>query len=118
MLRNFRNILQTQKITVKDPAALILKEFVLVTRGTAILEGDNYQTLQRRVTIEPFFIQNKEVTNLWYKRFMQDLAKTNLAEALKMMPDTATWVNDFKYSYNEPMKIFYFSHEAYQKLPS
>ena len=32
-------------------------------------------------------------------------------------PDTAVWLKDFKYSYNEPMFHTYFSHEAYGDYP-
>lgn len=32
-------------------------------------------------------------------------------------PDTAVWIKDFNYSYNEPMHNDYFSHSAYDNYP-
>jgi gliding motility-associated lipoprotein GldK len=36
---------------------------------------------------------------------------------LNIYPDEAVWVNDFDYSYNEPMFYDYFTHEAYGDYP-
>lgn len=38
-------------------------------------------------------------------------------EVLKVYPDTAVWVKDFSYSYNDPMHQDYFSHDAYSQYP-
>ena len=38
-------------------------------------------------------------------------------EGLEIYPDTAVWVRDFEYSYNEPMHNDYFWHEAYGDYP-
>lgn len=32
-------------------------------------------------------------------------------------PDTLVWINDFSYSYNEPMVKYYFSHPRYMRYP-
>lgn len=36
---------------------------------------------------------------------------------VKVYPDTAVWVKDFNYSYNDPMLNEYFSHSAYDDYP-
>ena len=36
---------------------------------------------------------------------------------IRVYPDTAVWVKDFKYSYNTPMHNNYFSHDAYSDYP-
>ena len=36
---------------------------------------------------------------------------------VQVYPDTAVWVKDFEYSYNDPMLSEYFSHSAYDDYP-
>jgi gliding motility-associated lipoprotein GldK len=38
-------------------------------------------------------------------------------EVVNIYPDTTVWLNDFKYSYIEPMHKLYFSHPAYANYP-
>lgn len=38
-------------------------------------------------------------------------------EELHIYPDTAVWVKDFNYSYNDPMHQDYFAHQAYNDYP-
>ena len=38
-------------------------------------------------------------------------------ESVNIYPDTTVWINDFKYSYNEPMHNDYFWHDAYSNFP-
>jgi len=38
-------------------------------------------------------------------------------EVIQIYPDTLVWMNDFSYSYNEPLVKKYFSHPAYQNFP-
>ncbi len=38
-------------------------------------------------------------------------------ERINIYPDTTVWINDFKYSYNEPMHNDYFWHDAYSTYP-
>ena len=38
-------------------------------------------------------------------------------ETIEIYPDTTVWINDFKYSYNEPMHNDYFWHDAYSNYP-
>jgi gliding motility-associated lipoprotein GldK len=44
----------------------------------------------------------------------KDFVKT---EELPIYPDTAVWIKDFAYSYNEPMHNDYFWHKAYGDYP-
>mgnify|MGYP000956181540 CR=1 FL=1 len=43
-----------------------------------------------------------------------DFVKT---EQVNVYPDTAVWIKDFAYSYNEPMHNDYFWHKAYKSYP-
>ena len=36
---------------------------------------------------------------------------------VEVYPDTAVWVKDFNYSYNDPMHQDYFWHQAYNEYP-
>jgi len=38
-------------------------------------------------------------------------------EELLVYPDTTVWIRDFNYSYNDPMHLDYFSHQAYDDYP-
>lgn len=44
-------------------------------------------------------------------------AKHLKTEIVNVYPDTTAWMNDFSYSYNEPMFKEYFWHEAYGEYP-
>tara|TARA_B100001250_G_C19751630_1_gene768026 strand:+ start:1 stop:1482 length:1482 start_codon:yes stop_codon:yes gene_type:complete len=41
----------------------------------------------------------------------------NRRETIEIYPDTAVWIVDFKYSYNEPMHAHYFTHDAFSNYP-
>lgn len=40
-----------------------------------------------------------------------------IKEEVEVYPDTAVWIRDFAYSYNEPMHNDYFWHDAYSEYP-
>lgn len=40
-----------------------------------------------------------------------------IREEIEVYPDTAVWIRDFNYSYNEPMHNDYFWHHAYSDYP-
>lgn len=54
---------------------------------------------------------NKAVKKKGRKNFYED------APPLEIYPDTAAWIKDFAYSYNEPMHNDYFWHQAYGEYP-
>ncbi|MCG9910733.1 MAG: formylglycine-generating enzyme family protein [Flavobacteriales bacterium] len=104
-------------LELKNPGKSILNELVFIPGGTFKLDGDQGRSPSQLVTLNSFYIQNREVTNLWYRRFLHDVAKTEPAKAILLLPDTLSWVNDFSYSYNEPLKLNYFQNEAYNNYP-
>lgn len=95
-------------------------------------------TIPQRIFISDFMISNHEVTNSDYKQFVNwvkdsikkannsDLSPTSINYTYKnangekttinIYPDTNTWVNEFKYSYNEPM-LDYYANEKYSNYP-
>jgi hypothetical protein len=70
------------------------------------------------VSINAFYMQRKEVTNLEYRTFLFDLLiQDRKDDFLKAKPDQAQWTQMPGQSYNEPMEQQYFSHPAYNDYP-
>lgn len=81
----------------------------------SLLKWNDFQSdIEIEKVIKPFFIQNHEVTNNEYRMFLNTLSS---AEKAKNYPDTTRWVEDFKFSYNEPMQRVYFAHPKYDDYP-
>jgi formylglycine-generating enzyme required for sulfatase activity len=54
----------------------------------------------------------------WGELYMKKLDWKKISyEGVSVFPNTNSWVMDFPYSYNEPMKEYYFVHPAYVKFP-
>jgi formylglycine-generating enzyme required for sulfatase activity len=54
----------------------------------------------------------------WGELYMKKLDWKKISyEGVSVFPNTNSWVMDFPYSYNEPMKEYYFVHPAYDKFP-
>jgi formylglycine-generating enzyme required for sulfatase activity len=93
-----------------------------------------------RVDVTNFMISNHEVTNFEYYQFIDWIkdsliSKCGMKEinaedfkypflinneseiSIKVYPDTSVWINDFTYSFNEPLKNLYFNHIAYKNYP-
>lgn len=54
----------------------------------------------------------------WAELYMSELDWDKITyNGSSIFPNTNSWVMDFPYSYNEPMKEYYFVHPAYDKFP-
>jgi formylglycine-generating enzyme required for sulfatase activity len=54
----------------------------------------------------------------WGELYMRKLDWDKITyNGSSIFPNTNSWVMDFPYSYNEPMKEYYFVHPAYDKFP-
>jgi sulfatase modifying factor 1 len=106
-----------ETLEMKNPGKAMLNEWVFIPGGTFKQEGDQDRSPSSLVSIASFYMQNREVTNLWYKRFLHDLAKTDPAKALLLLPDTLVWVKDFPHGFNEPLTFNYFQNKAYDHYP-
>ena len=85
----------------------------------------------RQITISAYFMDEYEITNNQYRQFIYgpsanetnafqqngalDTIDPILAEII--YPDTMVWVEDFTYSYNEPLMENYFWHPAFDNYP-
>lgn len=59
-----------------------------------------------------------EVTNKEYKEFLLDLKANNQNDKYaKCLYDSTQWISKFKFDNNEPFKLSYHSHPAYDNYP-
>ncbi len=86
-------------------------KYSLIPMGSCIYKNDT-------ISVQSFYMQTTEVTNLQYRTFLADLLiqKRN-AEYLIAKPDQYMWIKKFVYAYNEPMTNMYFWHPAYDDYP-
>jgi len=81
----------------------------------------DWNNIQRRVTVNSFFIDKTEVANVHYREYLYwldhtftDTPKYN-ALLLGARPDTLVWRRAL--SYNEPYVEYYFRHPSYNYYP-
>ena len=96
---------------VKQLIKLDKKQYAFIPSGTFKIENKNW-------SVQAFYMQTTEVTNLEYRTFLFDLLITDRKEAfLKAKPDQAMWVKEYPDAFNKPMQDNYFSHSAYNDYP-
>ncbi len=70
------------------------------------------------VSMQSFYMQKTEVSNLEYRTFLFDLIIQNRKDDfLIAQPDQKMWTKEYPAGYNEPMELNYFSHPAYNNYP-
>lgn len=79
----------------------------------------DYNNLPKRVTVNSFFMDETEVTNLQYREYVYWVNRV-MGESYPEMvdnvsPDTLVWRDEL--SYNEPMVENYFSFPAFNEYP-
>jgi gliding motility-associated lipoprotein GldK len=68
-------------------------------------------------------VKKLKYTYSWFDKAAAAKSKTGtrkdfiIHEDVSVYPDTTVWVNDFSYSYNDPIHKDYFWHQAYQDYP-
>jgi len=71
----------------------------------------------KTISIQAFYMQKTEVSNLEYRTFLFDLLIQNRKEEfLKAKPDQSMWTKLFGKE-NQPMEELYFSHASYNEYP-
>tara|TARA_R110000782_G_scaffold80846_4_gene159819 strand:- start:21781 stop:23841 length:2061 start_codon:yes stop_codon:yes gene_type:complete len=96
---------------VKQLIKLDKKQYAFIPSGTFKIEDKNW-------SVQAFYMQTTEVTNLEYRTFLFDLLITDRKETfLKAKPDQAMWVKEYPNAFNKPMQDNYFSHSAYNDYP-
>ena len=96
---------------VKQLIKLDKKQYAFIPSGTFKIENKDW-------SVQAFYMQTTEVTNLEYRTFLFDLLITDRKEAfLKAKPNQAMWVKEYPNAFNKPMQDNYFSHSAYNDYP-
>jgi formylglycine-generating enzyme required for sulfatase activity len=107
-------ILATQKEKKKMIEALVKfnkDKYAFIPMGSYVYKNDT-------VSVQYFYMETTEVTNLEYRTFLADLLIQNkTADYLIAKPNQEMWVTKFPWSFNEPMRDMYFWHPAYDEYP-
>ena len=80
-------------------------------------------SMNKRVTIVPFYMDDTEVTNHEYRQFMNSMMTDSvsvLGEEFIMStlyPDTSVWSKDFTYHNGDQMTEYYYSSPAFDMYP-
>lgn len=103
---------QKEKKKMIEALAKFNKEkYALIPIGSCIYKNDT-------VSVQSFYMETTEVTNLEYRTFLADLLIQNrTADYLIAKPDQEMWVKKFTYNFNEPLRDMYFWHPAYDEYP-
>lgn len=96
---------------------------VLVEGGTFLMgtkEQDvewKYDNLERRVTVQSFYMDETEVSNKQYREYLYWLLRVfpDYDVYKKALPDTLVWRS--KLAFNEPYVELYLRHPAYKDYP-
>ncbi|MGE0560575.1 MAG: formylglycine-generating enzyme family protein [Flavobacteriales bacterium] len=102
----------------KQKAKMVKQLDKMDKKHYAFIPSGTYKTDDKSWSIQAFYMQTTEVTNLEYRTFLFDLLiHDKKEEFLAAKPDQSRWVKDYAYSFNKPMEEHYFSHAAYNEYP-
>lgn len=80
---------------------------------------NNWDNSPRRVTVSSFYMDETEVTNMFWLEYLEWLERiygNSFPEVVeRALPDTLAWRE--KLAYNEPMVNYYLRHPAYRDYP-
>jgi formylglycine-generating enzyme required for sulfatase activity len=102
------------------------KEKKKMTDALAKLNKDKYTYIpmgsfpykKNMFSVQAFYMETTEVTNLEYRTFLADLLIQNRTDDyLIAKPNQQMWITKFPWSLNEPMTNMYFWHPAYDEYP-
>ncbi len=97
---------------------------VLVPGGAFVMgtaEQDvalDYNNVERKVTVQSFYMDEAEISNLQYCEYihwLQSIFVSYPEVYKKALPDTLVWRS--RLAYNEPFVEYYFRHPAYKDYP-
>lgn len=97
---------------------------VLVEGGSFVMGSTeqellfNNDNVERKVTVNSFYMDETEVSNLQYREYEYWLQRTFIDYPevyMNALPDTLCWRS--KLAYNEPFVEYYYRHPAYKDYP-
>ncbi len=80
-------------------------------------------SMNKRITINPFYMDDTEITNHEYRQFVNALLADSISVLgeeyimTKLYPDTTVWQNDFSFHNGDQMTEYYFSSPAFDTYP-
>lgn len=102
----------------KQKAKMVKQLDKLDKKHYAFIPSGTFKAYDKNWSVQAFYMQTTEVTNLEYRTFLFDLLINNRKEEfLLAKPDQSRWTKDYSYSFNKPMEEQYFSHAAYNDYP-
>lgn len=69
------------------------------------------------VKVDSFWVENDVIKSMTITRALREPKDLKTNTIICVYPDTAVWVRDFEYSYNEPLLYSYFSMPGYSDYP-
>jgi gliding motility-associated lipoprotein GldK len=69
------------------------------------------------VKVDSFWVENDVIKSMTITRALREPKDLKTNSIICVYPDTAVWVRDFEYSYNEPLLYSYFSMPGYSEYP-
>lgn len=98
-------------------------EFVFIPSGQFIVQNDSFpygkfiDNNPSVKTLMSFYMSKYEVTNGKWKAFVSDVKANIKGDSFRqLLPDSTLWVSN-GVNYNEPMKVYYYRHPAYENYP-
>jgi formylglycine-generating enzyme required for sulfatase activity len=99
-----------KKLMLKNLEKFDKKVYAYIPTGTFDYQG-------KQVSVQSFYMQKTEISNLEYRTFLFDLLiQGRKDEFLKARPDYKQW-SILQKQENSPMEQHYFSHPAYDHFP-
>jgi len=106
------------------PAGMVLIPSGSFTMGQADEDVlSSRVTMNKRVTIVPFYMDDTEITNMEYRQFVEAMlmdSVSTLGEEFIMTslyPDTTVWRKDFTFHNGDQMTEYYFTNPAFDMYP-
>ncbi len=104
-------ITKQKKKMIEDLIKKNNDKYAFIPMGSFLYKKDTF-------SVQAFYMQTTEVSNLEYRTFLMDLLIQNrTADYLIAKPNQEMWMKKFPDSFNEPMTNLYFSHPAYDDYP-
>ncbi|RLD84812.1 MAG: gliding motility lipoprotein GldJ, partial [Bacteroidetes bacterium] len=107
----------TEQLT--GPGLILIEGGTYTMGATAETPFYDWDNIPRKVTINSFYMDQTEVSNLDYREYIYWLnrvyGESYPSVVQKALPDTLVWRD--RLAYNEPLVQTYFRHPSYQHYP-
>jgi gliding motility-associated lipoprotein GldJ len=101
------------------PGLILIEGGTFTMGATEQMVTKDWTNMQRRVTVSSFYMDETEVTNIYWLEYLYWLKRVygdDYPEIYnKALPDTLVWRS--KLAYNEPYVDYYLRHPAYNDYP-